>query len=106
MITEGDLIEIATRRRTLEDYCEAADLYLATTLADHQRDRHKAEGLLDDLKKSRRGEYNATCEDIREHEAEEEHIEVTRDNIEKWLESCRDDMNRMADCIRKLGGER
>lgn len=98
-MTEAELIEIAQRRRKLEDGIDAADLFLASFKEAAERRIERAEaahgaGVIS---------YSTFCERVNEPHADLLKLSEVREYIEKGLEACRDDMNRMAEEIRKAG---
>ena len=95
-MTEALLIEIATRFRRLEDIVETADAFYAARI---ERLTRKMERLYGDYIKHQN--YARFCSETNEVKEARERIEVARQDIDRALESCRDDMVTMQDYIRK-----
>lgn len=94
---EAILIDIAKRRRALEDACEAADLFLISFKERCERIISKA----DAAHASGDITFGTYCNRVNEPEADLKKLEEVRGDIDKSLEACRDDMNRLMDEIRK-----
>ena len=97
MITEAELIEIATRRRKLEDAHEETKSHIGAA-------RKRAEKTLEQLHNDA-GDYLTPSEakELNRLEKLVEHLEELPDNIDKLTEACRDDMNRMEQELRDAG---
>lgn len=95
-MTEAILIEIMQRFRRLEDKIEAADLFLASGIERYEKKIEKAEADYS----SGRISFATYCRLTNEPEADLNNLNGIREDIEKFLDSCRDDMNRMQDEIR------
>lgn len=96
-MTEAILIEIAKRFRKLEDAIEAADLHLVSK-AERLRESLDA---LEARHSSGRISYNAWCERSNPLTASLDILKEDRAALAKSADSCRDDMNAMADEIRR-----
>lgn len=95
-MTEGVLIEIAQRFRWMEDIVEAADVFHAERV-ERAKDRlDKAE---DSYKKHKN--YNRFCRESAECETERDSIQTVRNDLEKALDACREDMVSMQETIRR-----
>jgi len=95
-MTEAILIEIAQRFRRLEDIVEAADLFHAERV---ERAKEKVDQAEDDYKRHKN--YARLCRETGEAEMERHSIQTIRDDLEKALEACRDDMTAMQEQMRK-----
>lgn len=98
-MTEGILIEIAQRRRKLEDVLERADLHLAADIQRCQNRIEKAE-----YAHQLNPDYNLYTKRVNEPMADKSNLEDVRSDLETAADSCRDDMNAMAEFIRKVRG--
>ncbi len=97
---EYQLIEIAKRFRVLEDRLEDADLFLAS-FAERCKKRiatAEADQVAGKLT------YGAYCARVNEPAADLTNLTEVRGDIEKHLQSCRDDMTAMQEALRKCGG--
>jgi hypothetical protein len=99
-VSEAELIEIAQRRRKLEDAIGRADDYLKSNEADYRAAIKKADA---DYEKHKN--FARFCREGNEPEADLLGVVEARAALEKWSEACRDDMNRMADWIRGRVGK-
>jgi len=95
-MTEAILIEIAQRRRKLEEAIEAADLFLASFKEAAERKIERAEA----AHSAGTISYGTYCERVNEPHADLLKLSEVREDIERCAEACRDDMNAMADWIR------
>lgn len=95
-MSEAILIEIMQRFRRLEDKIEAADLFLASNIEDYENKIAKAEA----DHSSGEISYGTYCRRTIEPEADLNNLEGIRQDVGKFLDACRDDMNRMQDEIR------
>lgn len=94
---EAILIEIAQRRRKLEDAIERADLNLA---ADHAECVRKIEAA--EYDHGRNPNYMIYCERVNEPMADKLALETLREDLEDATEACRDDMNTLMEFARKV----
>ena len=95
-VSEAVLIEIMQRFRRLEESIERADLFLASR---EERLRETIDAL-EAKHVSGKMSYNAWCRAQAQPESELTTLTEEREHLEKCLDTCRDDMNRMQDEIR------
>ena len=95
-MTESILIEIAQRFRRLEDAVEVADVFHAERIERLTARMVKAD---EDYKTHQN--YQRFCRERSAAEDKHDSIEVARQDIEKALEACRDDLVEMQDAIRR-----
>lgn len=90
-MTEAILIEIAQRRRKLEEAIERADCFLSSSERYHDREARNCS----------QGDSLHAKQQFEKHSNASVDISDTRAALEHTAEACRDDMNAMQDYIRK-----
>ncbi len=88
-ITEAELIEIATRRRKLEDTVDEAKMLIASIISECERTMRNS---------------NPDGRVYDQANQKMDRSQICSDDLESQAEACRDDMNRMEEALRAAGG--